>query len=61
MTSREQRIAARLPGYEPEIGHWLWALEDARRRTLQRIDGLDQALVDWVAPEGSNSIGSILY
>jgi uncharacterized damage-inducible protein DinB len=61
MTSREQRIAARLPGYEPEIGHWLWALEEARRRTLQRIDGLDQALVDWVAPEGSNSIGSILY
>ena len=59
--SREQRVMEELAGYAPEIGRWLWALEDARRRTRQRLDGFDPALIDWVAPSGSNSVGSILY
>jgi hypothetical protein len=25
-----------LNGYAPEIGRWLWALEDTRQRTLQK-------------------------
>ena len=66
-----------LPGFEPEIGRWLWALEDTRRRTKSSLDGLTQAVIDWPHPltrslglrtsgEGpgvrpGNSIGTLLY
>ncbi len=52
-----------LGGYEPEIGRWLWALEDVRRRyTLQLVNDLDERLVDWEGPDGQeNTIGSLLY
>jgi len=51
-----------LPGYEPEIGRWSWALERVRHRTLQLVDGLSQQLVDWEGPAGcENAIGSLLY
>jgi hypothetical protein len=58
-----KRFAAEpLPGYEPEIASWLWALEEARRRTLRFADGLDQRTLDWEGPDGEeNSIGSLLY
>jgi uncharacterized damage-inducible protein DinB len=61
MSMRQQRIAGTLPAHELEIGRWLWLLEEARGRTLQRIEQLDPALVDWAAPESGNSIGSVLY
>lgn len=49
-------------GHPPEIGRWLWALEEVRRRTRRTIDGLDQALLDWEGPAGDeNAIGSLLY
>jgi uncharacterized damage-inducible protein DinB len=51
-----------LTGYEPEIGHWLWAMEDVRHRTVDSVAGLDPSTVDWAGPEGSeNTIGSLLY
>ena len=59
--AEEQRVMEGLAGYAPDIGRWLWALEDARRRTRQRLDGFNPALIDWAAPSGGNSIGSILY
>ncbi len=55
------RVVEGLAAREPEIGRALWGLEEARRRTLQRLEGLDPALLDWAAPESGNSIGSILY
>jgi uncharacterized damage-inducible protein DinB len=58
---QEQRVAGNLPAREPEIGRWLWLLEEARGRTFQRIEQLAPALVDWAAPESGNSIGSVLY
>ena len=39
-----------LPGFEPEIGRWLWALEDTRRRTKRSLEGLTQAVIDWPHP-----------
>src|SRR3989304_5791531 len=39
-----------LSGCEPEIGRWLWALEDARRRTKRVLDGLTRAVIDWPHP-----------
>ncbi len=46
----------------PEIGRWLWALEEVRARTLRLIDGLDQRILDWEGADGrENAIGSLLY
>ena len=51
-----------LSGYEPEIGRWLWAMEEVRRRTLDLVKGLDQQTLDWEGPDGrENAIGSLLY
>lgn len=46
----------------PEIGRWLWALEEVRARTHRLIDGLDQRTLDWEGADGrENAIGSLLY
>ncbi len=51
-----------LPGYPAPIGRWLWALEEARRRTLRFVEDLPQELLDWEGPDGNdNAIGSLLY
>lgn len=52
-----------LNGVDPEIGRWLWALQDVRRRyTLRFLKDLDERLVDWEGPDGQeNAIGSLLY
>src|SRR4051812_14516522 len=46
---------------EPAIGAWLWALNDARRRTLVQLAGLPAAAIDWHPAASAQSIGSILY
>jgi uncharacterized damage-inducible protein DinB len=51
-----------LPGYEPEIGIWLWALQKVRGRTLRLVEGLDQRTLDWEGlDERENAIGTLLY
>jgi len=54
-------VVEALPGCEPEIGRWLWALEDTRRRTKDSLDGLIQSVIDWFDPHGGSSIGTLLY
>ncbi len=46
---------------EPEIGRWLWALQDARRRTMRVLEGVTPAMLDWLPPGHESSIGTILY
>jgi uncharacterized damage-inducible protein DinB len=46
---------------EPEIGRWLWALQDTRKRTLRELGGLSPAMIDWHPPGGESSIGTVLY
>jgi uncharacterized damage-inducible protein DinB len=46
---------------DPEIGRWLWALDDARWRTLERLEGISAEAVDWAPPDGGSSIGTVLY
>jgi hypothetical protein len=62
MLMRELQIAP-LDGYDPEVGRWLWALQDVRSRyTLRILKDLDERLLDWEGPDGQeNSIGSLLY
>ncbi len=52
-----------LDRYDPEIGRWMWALQDVRHRyTLRHVKDLDERLVDWEGPDGQeNAIGSLLY
>ena len=50
-----------LPGYNPEIGRWLWALEDTRHETLKSLDGLTDEDLDTLPPGADNRIGALLY
>lgn len=53
---------AALSGYEPEIGRWLWVMDEVRRKTLDLVKDLDQRTLDWEGPDGQeNAIGSLLY
>ena len=51
-----------LPASDREIGAWLWAMQEARRRTLRLVEGLDQRTLDWTGLDGrENAIGTLLY
>lgn len=50
------------PATAPEIGPWLWAMEETRRGLLRTVRGLGQDALDWRGASGEdNSIGSLLY
>jgi len=62
MRVRKVLKVTRLPGYPDEIGSWLWAMEEVRRKTLRLVQALDQATLDWQGPDGhDNAIGTLLY
>ena len=63
MSESENEILAvePLPGYAPKIGRWLWALEDARRRTKATLLGIEQAALDYQASPEDNTVGTLLY
>ena len=57
-----QLVNEGLAGCEPEIGRWLWALQDTRRRTKQLLgDLVEPWMIDWVPHAKANSIGTLLY
>jgi len=53
----------------PEVGRWLGAFQDCRRRTLEQLEGLTADMIDWMPaedgqgnpPRYDSSIGTILY
>lgn len=49
-----------IPGYEEEIGRWLWCLEDVRLSLIKKITAIDQNLLDTKIDE-RQTIGSLLY
>lgn len=57
---REQKIVESTHSVA-EIGVWLWALQDARRRTNEEIAKLSEAMIDWQPDHGDSTIGSVLY
>ena len=61
MPTQKNLLLQPLSDYEPTIGAWLWAFQDTRRRTLDSLAGIDDKTVNWSSPDGSNSIGSLLY
>lgn len=59
---RDVRTVQPHPGAQPEVGRWLWAMEEARRGLVEEVASLDPDALDWRGPSGSdNSIGSLLY
>ncbi len=61
MNDMDQRIITPLLASHPELGRWLWALDDTRTRTKTALVGIEQAALDWTGPGVENSIGSLLY
>ncbi len=59
--SRRSLIVTPPDGYEPTIARWVWLLEDARQLTLETLEGLTDATMNWAPPDGSNSIGTLLF
>src|SRR5260370_6162242 len=57
----EALAVAPVEGCAPDIGQALWALEDARRRTLEALAGLHEETLDWSPPAGGNTVGTLLY
>ncbi|MCB0127319.1 MAG: DinB family protein, partial [Caldilineaceae bacterium] len=45
----------------PTVARWLWLLDDTRERTLKSLAGMTDAEVNWMPPDGSNNIGTLLY
>jgi uncharacterized damage-inducible protein DinB len=60
-SQKKARMVEPLSGFVPEIGRWLWALEDTRQRTEQSLEGIGTAAIDWSPALGGNSIGTLLY
>lgn len=50
-----------LTAADEELGAWLWAMQDARRRTLEELEHLDGRMLDWQPAPDASSIGTILY
>jgi uncharacterized damage-inducible protein DinB len=46
---------------EPAIGPWLWAIQDSRQRTLEELEQVSPAMLDWLPPDHGSSIGTVLY
>ncbi len=61
MDSRRQNIVDTDLSQEPAIGQWLWALQDARQRTMEELDSASVAMIDWLPPDNESSIGTVLY
>ena len=60
-SQKPQHLIHTLPGYDTEIGRWLWALEDTRHRTKHTLGDLDGTTLDWLAPITGLSVGTLLY
>ena len=61
MDSRRKNIVDTHLSKEAEIGQWLWALQDTRQRTMEELDSVSPAMIDWLPPDNESSIGTILY
>jgi uncharacterized damage-inducible protein DinB len=58
---KEQLIVDAGLSKEPEIGRWLWALQECRERTMREVAQLTPEMVDWLPAGYTSSAGTILY
>jgi uncharacterized damage-inducible protein DinB len=50
-----------LNGYTLQVGVWLWAFENSRKRTHRVLKEFNPGLLEWVPTWGGNSISTLLY
>ncbi|WP_396953649.1 DinB family protein [Neobacillus sp. MER 74] len=60
LLNRRTLLVSPLPGFNEEIGRWLWCLEDVRRTLLTELTGISQTILDTKIDE-RQTIGSLLY
>jgi uncharacterized damage-inducible protein DinB len=46
---------------EPEIGRWLWAIQDTRERTMRELGHVSPSMIDWRPADNGSTIGTVLY
>lgn len=62
MTDTERELLTLEPIADvPEIGRWLFAMEDGRSDTMRELETVTPEMVDWRPDEPLNSIGTLLY
>lgn len=63
MTESDRELLAIVPtdAAVPEIGRYLWMMEDMRAKTRQSLVGITSAALDWAPLPATNTIGSLLY
>ena len=61
MIQDAHRVVTVLSSRSPDIGRMLWAIEDARHRTLSALNDIPPAVIDWVPGPDQNTIGTLLY
>jgi uncharacterized damage-inducible protein DinB len=61
MPERENLNLEPLSGYRDDIGQWLSALQDTRERTIEVLEGIEPAWLDFVSDDDEESISTILY
>jgi uncharacterized damage-inducible protein DinB len=60
LLTKKALLVSSLPGYENEIGRWLWCLEDVSESLLKELKGISQRVLDGKIDE-RQTIGSLLY
>lgn len=61
MSTRRNNVVDTHLSQVPEIGQWLWALQDTRLRTMEELGKVTPAMIDWLPADEESSIGTILY
>ncbi|HEY1016219.1 MAG TPA: DinB family protein [Herpetosiphonaceae bacterium] len=61
MTERDNHVMDSALAEDAEVGRWLWALEDARRRTEEVLADLSDEATAWQPPDGESNISTVLY
>ncbi len=61
LLERRALLVSTLPGYDEEIGRWLWCLEDVRRTLIIGIDWNQPKYTRFEKSMKRQTIGSMLY
>ncbi len=60
MTARLSLVITPLAAASPDVGRFLWTLEDIRAITKRAVVGMDSAALDWEPLPALNSVGTLL-
>jgi len=61
MSQKNNLLIVPLSGYARDVGIWLSALQDTRERTVRILEEIEPQWLDFMPPDGGESIGTILY